>query len=181
MFPTKDGCWTRVVWAPRISAATLPFSTLVPLKLALGIFVFANTQSPEMSPGSEIWFFSSSFEDLHFGQVALRFSVIQQDFLWSRTLADTFCIRSNQSLGNTTVLGIGCVYIREALYAVMAASFVVILCNPIYFDAHKADPYTTTNLSQKIQSWLKQPPICSGPGFWTRLHKHVTWGCWGAL
>ena len=50
------------------------------------------------------------------------------------------------------ILGIGCVYITEAPDAVMAASFVVILCNPIYFDAHKADPYTTINLSQKEQS-----------------------------
>ena len=120
----------------------------MPLKLALGIFVFANTQSPEMSPGSEIGFFSSSFEDLHFGQVALRFSVIQQDFLWSRTLAYTYYIRSNQSLGNTTILGICCVYITEAPDAVMAASFVVILCNPIYFDAHKADPYNYQFISE---------------------------------
>ena len=68
-----------------------------------------------------------------------------------------YCIRSNQILGNTTILGIGCVYITEAPDAVMAASFVVILCNPIYFDAHKADPYNYQFISE-ITILLKANP-----------------------
>ena len=68
--------------------------------------------------------------------------------MWSGTLAYIYCIRSNQILGNTTILGIGCVYITEAPDAVMAASFVVISCNPIYFDAHKADPYDYPFISE---------------------------------
>ena len=100
--------------------------------------------------GSPLW--SGSFAIL----------VIQQDFLWSGTLAYIYCIRSNQILGNTTILGIGCVYITEAPDAVMAASFVVILCNPIYFDAHKADPYNYQFISENT-ILLHKPTLADFP------------------